>query len=63
MNEILDTVLVLSFLGMSAIALYCLSKIDDVKEDTTHHDNRPGSYYYESQRALREKREEAYGNK
>lgn len=24
----------------------------------THRDNRPGSYYYESQRALREKREE-----
>ena len=59
MNEIL----VIAFLIISLTALYWLSKLEDEKEDTTHHDNRPGSYYYESQRALREKREEAYGNK
>ena len=59
MNEIL----VIAFLIISLTALYWLSKLEDEREDTTHHDNRPGSYYYESQRALREKREEAYGNK
>ena len=31
-------------------------KLEIKHEDRTHHDNRPGSYYYESQRALRDKR-------
>jgi len=58
MNEIL----VIAFLIISLTALYWLSKLEE-REDTTHHDNKPGSYYYESQRALREKREEVYGKK
>ena len=28
------------------------------REIVTHHDNKPGSYYYEAQRALREKRKD-----
>ena len=41
---------------------YLLKKAWNYKprEIITHHDNRPGSYYYESQRALREAREDAY---
>ena len=60
----MNAILVIGFLVISLIALYWLEhKLDSKKEDTTHHDNKPGSYYYEASKILRDKREESYGRK
>ena len=44
------------FTMFSIIMGWIEDKLEVKHEDRTHHDNRPGSYYYESQRALRDKR-------
>ena len=41
---------------------WIISWLESKVEDTTHHDNRPGSYHFESSKALKEKRDESYGN-
>ena len=33
-----------------------IDEFDTSEEDTTHHDNRKGSFYYESQKSLRDRR-------
>ena len=51
-------IIVLVVLGIIVIWGLWQSMEGSFPPDNTHHDNRPGSHYYESQRALREKREE-----
>ena len=51
MIDIIVVFLILSFLALVIVKLDTPSK-----ERKIHHDNRPGSHYYESQRALRDAR-------
>ena len=56
--DLTNTVLIIGGLFLIVYAMYLISELEIEEEDTTHHDNRKGSYYYESQKALREKRDE-----
>tara|TARA_Y100000310_G_scaffold14261_1_gene14464 strand:+ start:61 stop:246 length:186 start_codon:yes stop_codon:yes gene_type:complete len=42
--------------GLGALINWLERKYCPSREINVHHDHRPGSYYYESQRALREAR-------